>query len=86
MYFYINEKLNIMKKHITIDIKEVLEFESTFEQQRELVKYILVELMNNSEMNKVLKEVINEMLEVEIEFGGRENNINIYKSLIEILK
>jgi len=74
-----------MKKHITIDIKEVLEFESTLLQKEILVRYILFELMSVGECNRALSQILKDLLETEKEFDNKQSAIGAYKAVIKIL-
>jgi len=75
-----------MNYTFNINIKEIAEFRMGFDDRKELIKYILFDLMQSDASNEVMREILDDFMQGEQEFDNREKIIEAYKTLIEILK
>ena len=75
-----------MKHNLEINLKEIIEYSSTAQERKDLLWWMFVDGYEEGEFNNVLKDILNDKLECELEFDNRDELIKAYGVLIEHLK
>lgn len=86
MHLVAGLKTRIMKIVREYDIKQIIEFEATDKDKRELVKEILFNQMSSEDGDKLIAEILEDLRATEEEFENRPYLLNAYKTLIESMK
>ncbi len=74
-----------MEINITINLAHQIEYNSTKEERLDLVKKIIFEIMTNKEKDDFYKFLFNDIKECEQEFGGHQEVINAYETILKSL-
>lgn len=69
-----------MNHTINISIKEIIEFNSSYEDRKSLIEFITYDCMSESDRKSYIKKLLEDLLETENEFDNRtevKNAINL---------
>ena len=74
-----------MMHTIKISLEEVISFKS-FKEKQQLVQHIIYDEAKNGDAPRIIKYLLKDLLDSELEFDKRENVIKSLKTLIKELK